>query len=171
MASVLMVIARSEFRDEEYVHPREVLEAAGHTITVASSESGECRGRFGAIATATLSVADARSTSWDSVVFVGGGGAQRFFDDESAHGLARDTLAAGGVVAAICIAPSILARAGLLDGVEATSFSSRLDDLADHGAVVTSMDVVAADRIITANGPEAARAFGQALADALNANT
>lgn len=159
MSEILMVIAQTEFRDEEYEVPRRVFEAAGHHVTVASSTSGSCRGRFGATATADLSVKEAAEKPWDAVVFVGGGGAQVFFDDPEAHRLASDTLGADGVVGAICIAPSILARAGLLKDVRATSFNSRSDDLALHGAAVVDSPVVVDGHIVTGNGPEAASEF------------
>ncbi len=167
MRSVLMVVAQEVFRDEEYVEPKTVLETAGAQVTTASQEAGPATGRFGLTAEAALSVADAVHRQWDAVVFVGGAGAQVYFDDPHAHMLAQTTLTNGGVVAAICIAPSTLARAGLLAGVRATAFPSQEDDLKAHGAVWTGEEVTVDGRIITANGPQAATAFGQAIAEAL----
>lgn len=158
-----MVVAQAEFRDEEYEVPRKVFEAAGHHVTVASSSAGTCRGRFGASAHADLSVEEAAEARWDAVVYVGGAGAQAFFDAPPAHRIARETLASDGIVAAICIAPSVLARAGLLSGVRATSFSSRSDDLALHGAIVVNSPVVVDGRIVTGNGPDAASEFASEI--------
>ncbi len=75
--------------------------------------------------------------------------------------------AAGKIVAAICIAPSVLAHAGLLRGVRATAFSSQHDDLLAHGALWTGDPVTVDGAIITGNGPSAARDLGMAVADAL----
>ena len=167
MPSVVMVIAPTVFRDEEYEQPKEVLEARGADVVTASVAPGTCVGRFGLEATATISVAQAAEQTWDAVVFVGGGGAKVFFEDESAHALARAQTQRGGLLAAICIAPSTLAHAGLLGGVRATAFPDSEDDLKAHGALWTGEPVTVDGHVITANGPEAATAFGETLADAL----
>jgi protease I len=167
MPSVVMVIAPTVFRDEEYAEPRSVLESRGAQVTTASVEPGECLGRFGLKAMATLSVAEAADKPWDAVVFIGGGGARVFFDDPAAHTLARAQAERGGVLAAICIAPTTLARAGLLGGVRATAFPDSEADLKAHGALWTGDRVTIDGRIITGSGPEAATAFGEAIAEAL----
>lgn len=167
MARVLMVIAPAMFRDEEYEHPKAVLESLGASVETASVSAGRCHGRFGTEAQATLSVASADAADYDAVAFVGGPGAEVFFDDPAAHALARAAHDARRVVAAICIAPSILARAGILDGVRATAFPSRREDLLAHGALWTGVPVEVDGSVITASGPDAARDFGRAIADAL----
>ncbi|MCE5203755.1 MAG: DJ-1/PfpI family protein [Actinomycetia bacterium] len=167
MSRVLMVIAPEMFRDEEYEHPKTVLEQRGATVTTASVAPGTCRGKLGMRATATIAVADADARDYDAVVFVGGDGASVFFDDPHAHQLARAASENGRVLAAICIAPGILARAGLLAGRRATAFESEKADLITHGALFTGAPVEVDGRVITANGPAAARLFGEAIADAL----
>lgn len=162
-----MVIAPQTFRDEEYAHPKSVLERRGATITTASTRPGECIGKLGMVATADIALADALDTHWDAVLFIGGAGAQVFFDDPLAHRLAADAAQRGEVVGAICIAPSTLAHAGLLDGVTATAFPSQERDLIEHGAIWCGEPVCIDGRIVTANGPESATAFGEAVADLL----
>jgi protease I len=167
MKTALLVIAQEVFRDEEYAEPKAVLESRGVTVTTASVRPGPAVGKLGMKATAQTSVGDALGTPWDAVVFIGGAGARVFFDDEEAHALARDTLERGAVLGAICVAPSTLARAGLLKGVRATAFESQRDDLHAHGAVWSDLPVIVDGNIITANGPGAATEFGERLAEAL----
>lgn len=167
MTDVVMVIAPTVFRDEEYAEPKAVLEARGAAITTASTAAGRCVGKLGMEATAEISVAEALGRAWDAVVFVGGGGAEVFFDDPAAHSLALEARDRGAVIGAICIAPSTLAHAGLLAERRATAFPSREADLRAHAAVWTGEAVTVDDHIVTANGPEAATAFGEALAEEL----
>lgn len=167
MVDVVMVIAQSVFRDEEYAEPKRVLESRGAHVVTASVAPGECIGKLGMRATADVSVAEATKKEWNGVVFVGGAGAAVFFDDGAAHQLAQDAWGKDAIVSAICVAPSTLARAGLLDGVSATAFPSQEADLRAHGALWTGAKVTVDGRIVTGNGPEAATEFGEAVADAL----
>ena len=167
MKTALMVIAPSHFRDEEYAAPKQILEDHAVSVSTASIDPGECIGKLGMHAIATISVADAARIPFDAVVFVGGAGAAVFFDNPKAHALARQQADAGRVLAAICVAPSILAHAHLLDGVRATAFPSREDDLRAFGAIWTGAPVTRDGQIITANGPDSAREFGAAIVAAL----
>ncbi|MEI8240520.1 MAG: DJ-1/PfpI family protein, partial [Actinomycetota bacterium] len=103
MPSVVIVIAPTVFRDEEYAEPKAILEAHGAQVTTASVAPGECLGKLGMRAVATVSVSEAASRQWDGVVFVGGAGARVFFDDPDAHELAHHQLDRDAVLAAICI--------------------------------------------------------------------
>ncbi len=167
MKTVLMVIAPEDFRDEEYAHPKEVLESRGAEVVTASTRTGTCTGKLGMTATAGVAIAEADALDYDAVVFVGGPGSKVFFDDPFAHSLARAAREEGRVVAAICIAPSVLAHAGLLKGWPATAFETQQSDLEKHGAIWTGDPVTVEGFIITANGPDSARAFGEAIAEAI----
>jgi protease I len=162
-----MVIAPEVFRDEEYAEPKAVLQSRGATVETASTRPGPCRGKLGMTAVASMALADADPADYAAVLFIGGGGAEVFFDDPAAHALAQAAHERGALVGAICIAPSVLARAGLLEDVRVTAFPSRHDDLVAHGALWTGAPVEVDGTLITANGPEAAREFGIAVADAL----
>lgn len=167
MKKVLMIVAPETFRDEEYEHPKQVLESRGAEVVTASVDTGTCTGKFGATAEATVRVAEADALDYDAIVFVGGAGARVYFDDPFAHALARAARQEERVLAAICIAPSILANAGLLRGWPATAYETERENLESHGAVWTGDPVTHEGFTITANGPEAAHAFGEAIATAM----
>ena len=168
MPKVLMIIAQQEFRDEEYLEPKAILEGAGVNVITASVEAGPAKGKLGADATADISIRDANVGDYKAVIFIGGGGASIYFDDPTAHKLAMDARDRGKIVAAICIGPSILANAGLLVGKHATAYSSEENNLKKHGAQWTGKPVEIDGRIVTANGPAAAKDFGKAILDMLH---
>jgi protease I len=168
LRTALMVIAPEVFRDEEYIEPKIVLEDGGVRIKTTSVEAGPCYGKIRAIVVAEAPIAEINPAAYHAVLFIGGAGASVFFDDPAAHELARTMYEDGKVVAAICIAPSTLAHAGLLDGKKATAFESQKEDLEAHGAIFTGNPVEVDGRIVTANGPEAATAFGEAVLKVLN---
>jgi deglycase len=165
---VLMVIAKNKFRDEEYLEPRKALESEGASITVASSSLSMAEGMLGLRVKPDALIGDVKETDYDGIVFVGGGGAREYFDSPVAHALARSFYSHGKLTSAICIAPAILANAGLLKEKKATSFPSSEEILKSRGAVFTMDDVVVDDKIITGVGPEAAKRFGEKLVEVLS---
>jgi protease I len=166
---VLMVVAPHEFRDEEYKEPRAALEAAGYEVVVASLRTGKCEGALGATVEATIAADDVVPTDYAGVVFVGGPGMVAHLNDPRLIACAQGFDEAELVVSAICVAPAILANAGLLDGVEATVFESEEGTLTSGGATPAAGPVVVSGRIITANGPSAAGEFGKRVVETLDA--
>ena len=163
---ILCVIAPERFRDEELAEPKRALEAAGHQVTVASTRKGEALGMLGARVVPDVTIAQARAEDIDLLVIAGGAGApQHLWDSAPLAALARSVHAAGRPVAAICLAPPVLARAGVLAGRRATTFPTEraLAELKRGGATYVREPVVRDGTIITASGPEAAEAFGAAL--------
>lgn len=161
--NMLMIIAPGGFRDEEYFEPKKVFEDSGATVTTASKGVTESKGKLGATAKVDIDIVDAEAADYDAVVFIGGPGTTVYFDDPAAHKLAKDAYSAGKVVAAICIAPSILANAGVLKNHKATAFSSESDNVGSKSKGYTGEDVTVDGKVVTANGPGAATKFGEAI--------
>lgn len=168
MPKVLMLIAPEGFRDEELFHTKEELEKAGVEVEVASSSLKEARGMLGATYSPDKDYREVKEKDYDGIIFVGGIGSSCYFNDQQALKLAKDFFQAGKVVGAICIAPTILVNAGILQGKKATAFPSEKDRIASVGTY-TGKQVEQDGKIITASGPEAARKFGLLLAQALKA--
>lgn len=164
---VVYVIAPERFRDEELLEPKRVLEQAGAAVTVASTRGGVATGMLGAEVRVDCTIQQADAASCDALAIAGGTGAPaHLWDCEPLRALAQSAHAAGKPVAAICLAPPVLARAGLLAGKRATSYPARraIVELKRGGATYVEEPVVLDGTIVTASGPEAAVAFGETLA-------
>ena len=164
---VLLIIAPENFRDEELFRTQEILDDAGAQTEIACSRKGEITGALGGKAEATLTLNDVNTVDFDAIVFIGGSGATVYFDDQTAHQIAKDGLSQGKILAAICIAPVTLANAGLLKGRKATCFQTEAESLKVKGAIYTGKEVEVDGKIITASGPTTAASFGNAIAEAL----
>ncbi len=164
---VLMVIAPKDFRDSEYIEPRSVIENSGAEVKVASIQSGVAIGAEGTKAQIDLTVSEVNIEDFDAVVFVGGPGMAQIIGDESLQVLAKKFYGAGKLTTAICVAPAILAKAGILSGKQATAWSGVKEDLENSGAVYTGEAVTVDGKIITGNGPVAAREFGEKIVEKL----
>ena len=104
---------------------------------------------------------------FDALVFIGGSGAQVYFDYPAAQQLVQVALEKKKVLGAICLAPVILARAGVLKDLPATCYPTLANELVQAGATYTGNPVERQGNIITAKGPAASKLFGQTLVQAL----
>jgi protease I len=169
---ILIVIAPEKFRDEELAEPVAAFTAAGIGYDIASTRRGTCTGMLGAKATATLCLDDIDPKAYDGLIIVGGAGAQaHLWDDEMLQPIVRFFHDKMKPVGAICLAPVVLARAGILKGKKATYFESPVSfrEMKAGGAVLVDEPVVADTRIVTANGPAAAKAFADTVIKMLTA--
>ncbi|MFH1774816.1 MAG: DJ-1/PfpI family protein [Methanobacteriota archaeon] len=167
MPKVLMIIASQRFRDEELLKPKKVLEEQGVEVTIASSSLETATGMLGAKVKPDILLRDARVEDYDAVIFVGGTGAQEYWNDSLAHSIARKAAESKKLLGAICIAPVTLANAGLLAGRKATVWSSEVGKIKSKGANYTGAGVEIDGKIITADGPGSAEKFGWAIANSL----
>jgi protease I len=167
MKKAVFIIAPLNFRDEELREPKAILEKAGVAVTVACSTTSLAKGKSGLTIKPDILLKDVVVAEYDAVVFIGGGGAAVYLDDPQAHRIAQEAQQQARLLAAICIAPAILARAGVLKGKKATVFPDDAAELKNHGALYTGAAVEKDGMIITGSGPQAAVQFGQTLAAAL----
>lgn len=160
---VLFVVAQEGFQEWEYGTPRKILESAGAEVEVASLDSGAAVGSQGLIVRVEYRAKDIRVEDFDAVVFVGGGGMVPLVNEYDLKKLARDFFEAGKIVAAICIAPMLLANEGILNGKNAAIHESAKKEFAEKGVNCVGADVEIDGKIITANGPMAAEKFGKTI--------
>ncbi len=169
MPRLLFVVAPKGFRDEEYFVPKQILEGKGYEIDTASLRRGAVMGAGGGETQANVLVSEVKPEDYAGVVFVGGPGMVDLVNEPAFVDLAKRFYEANKLVAAICVAPGILANAGLLKSVSATCWEGVADLLATKGVVLKPKSVVWAGRIVTASGPLASQEFGETIAQALQA--
>lgn len=164
---VLFIIAKLNFRDEEYLEPKEILEKSGIKVITASSIITEAKGMLGAKVRVDITIDKVNVSDYDAIIFVGGSGATEYFDNKLAHKIANDTISQNKVLGAICIAPVTLAKAGLLKNKNSTVFSSEKEELIKYGAIYKGEGVIVDGKIVTASGPKFAKQFGEKIKELL----
>jgi len=170
---VAIVIAFRGFKDEEFLIPKGILEKAGIKTIVISNKQGVAIGSAGTDIETDLLLEDLDVSGVDAVVFVGGQGALDNLDNEKSYRIARQAVEKDKILGAICISPVILAKAGVLKEKKATVWSPELGKgpariLEDCGAFfIAEKNVVRDGKIITGNGPQAAKDFGETIVDSL----
>jgi len=166
--SVLMVIAPKDFRDEEFKEPHDLFKESGVQVTVASTDTVPAEGMLGMVVTPDITLEQVYSDSFDALVVVGGSGCRMLWDNATLHEIINNFNVTGKTIAAICIAPVVLARAGILKDKKVTVYPTAKDEIGKCGAMYTASDVESCDNIITCSGPKAAKDFAEIILKALN---
>lgn len=165
---VLMVIAPHDFQDHEYFDTKESLTSVGINVDTVSTHSGSCVSTHGKSVFVNSGLDEVDQHLYDGIVFVGGSGVEELFHNQKAIDLALEFYQTEKIVAAICWAPVILVKAGILGaGKKATCWAGAKADLAAVGVEYLEQSVVLDGKIITAEGPTVAHEFGQTIAGAL----
>jgi protease I len=169
---IAMVIAFKNFRDEEYFVPKDLFTVAGGIVKTISTEKGIASGADGGQVAVDFLISEVNLDSFDAVVFVGGPGTFEYLDNSNVYDLINSAISKKKLVGAICAAPAVLAKAGALQGKQATVWTSSMDKslvkvLEDNGATYIEKQVVVDGLIITGSCPEAADAFGMSIIEAL----
>lgn len=164
---ILMIIGSSNYRDEELLEPKKIFEDEGAKVVIASTTLEPIKGMLGKIVKADILIDDVKVDDYEAIIFVGGAGAKEYWDNEKAHQIAKDAIEKEKKLGAICIAPVILAKAGVLKDKKATVWKSERKQLTDKGAEYTGKYLEVDGNIITADGPQSARYFGLAILNAL----
>ena len=162
---VLMILADG-FEETEAIAVADVLRRLKIDVTVAGLDSREPAGAHGFKVKAGVLLEKCAAEPFDGVFLPGGmPGAANLLHSEAVRELLRRIDREGGVVSAICAAPIVLARAGLLDGKRFTVYPGFEQYL---GGMTPTGELAECDgRVVTGKGPGAVFAFAAKLAAAL----
>ncbi len=165
--SVLMVIAPRDFRDEEFKAPYDLLTKSGVKVVVASTDTTPARGMLGLVVKPDITLEQVNTDDFDGLVVVGGAGCEQLWDNATLHKIVQDFNAGSKLVAAICLAPMVFARAGILQDKIVTAYPSVRDEIGKSCARCTDSDIEVSGNVITCSGPGAAPDFADAILNML----
>ncbi len=163
---IAMIIAKQGFRDEEFLVPFEYFSNNGADVDVVSTEAGECTGKLGAKVNADRSFDDVDAKDYDAILLVGGPGSHELVGNPMLEKIIKESVSSGLMVAAICFAPMILGKAGVLEGKRVTAWNNdgkQKPILEQSGAEFVDEDVVVDGKLIAADGPKSAQKFAETI--------
>lgn len=169
MPKVLVPLAQG-CEEIEAVTIIDLLRRAQIDVTSAGLEAqpGLVRAARGTVLLPDTPLDEALQSDYDMIALPGGlPGADHLNNDERIVQLVQKMAAADKYTCAICAAPRVLARAGVLEGKRATSYPGTLDKMEIPGMTYTGEAVTVDGRIITGRGPGPAMDFALALIEAL----
>jgi protease I len=165
----IAMLVEDEFEDRELTGPLEALRAAGATVSVVGATRGTSyRGKRGdATVTSDLAAGETSMRDFDALVIPGGHAPDKMRLRHAMVDLARDAMAAGKPVAAICHGPQLLISANALRGRTLTCWPSIAIDVMNAGGLYVDKPVVEDGNLITSRKPDDVPVFSDAIIRAL----
>lgn len=164
MPTVLAILAEG-FEEIEAVTPIDLLRRAGAEVTVAAlDENIHVTGRNGITVHADTTLAAVATKTFDCLLLPGGPGVKHLRAAPPVRELVRRQNAAGGWIAAICAAPTVLHDAGSLQDHRYTAHFSVGNELP---RLLADERVVVDGHIITSRGAGTALDFGLIIVEKL----
>ena len=150
------------FEETEALAPLDILRRGGVEVQTVGVTGGYVIGAHGITVKADILPPSASKENTEAVILPGGGvGTQNLDASVLVKEAVQSAYSSGKLICAICAAPSVLGKMGLLRGKKATcypGFEKYLD-----GAELSEANVAESGNVITANGMGAALDFGFAV--------
>ncbi len=159
MGKTVYILLAEGFEEIEAITPADILRRMDINAVLVGVSSKQVKGAHGFELTADMTLNRASATLPDAVLLPGGmPGAKNLDACRPVRDMISRVAESGGIVAAICAAPMVPGRMGLLKGKKATCYPGFEEHL--EGAELQKAPVVADGNFLTANGPGAAAEFG-----------
>ena len=160
---MIYVFLANGFEEIEALAPVDFLLRAGVNVKTVGVSGKFCRGAHGINVEADILLEDVVLDENVQGIILPGGmpGAENLNNSEDVQKAIDYCAENGKIIGAICAAPFILGRKGLLNGKNATCFPGFEDEL--EGASLVESGVIIDGNIVTAKGAGVAWEFGAAI--------
>ncbi len=167
---MVYVFLANGFEEIEALCPVDLLRRAGVEVTTVGIGSEVIRGAHGITVHADIPDIMYKDPSPEMIILPGGmPGAENLDRSRIVDTAINIASKKGAYIAAICAAPFLLGKRGILRGKKAVCFPG-FEDMLDGASIVDGDSVVIDGNIITAKGMGAAVSFGLALVSLLCGN-
>ena len=159
---MVYIILGKGFEPVEAIAPCDILRRGGVDVKLAGIGGKTVEAAHGVTVAADCTVEEIDQNALEMIVLPGGlGGVESILGCKAALEIVNRAWDGGKYVAAICAGPTVLAKAGLLEGRKACCYPGMEDQLT--GALACTEAVVADGSIITSRGLGTAIPFALAL--------
>ncbi|MCF7901628.1 DJ-1/PfpI family protein [Candidatus Woesearchaeota archaeon] len=169
---ILLIIAQNGFRDEELLEPKKILKEAGFSVIVTSETKGKCIGSHGVEIESDISLNEINASEYVAAFIIGGPKSPLLMELDDVGIIMKDLKDSNKLFGAICLGPMVLASFDLIKGYAATVYKTEqsLSMFKEKNVSYVEDRIVIDRNLLTANGPLAAKEFGEKIVFLLNKN-
>lgn len=163
---MVTIILGNGFEEIEAVAPCDILRRGGVEVTYAGIGGTLIKGGNGITVRADCTVEELDLDKVEMIVLPGGmGGVRSILGSEAAMNAVKTVYEQGKLTAAICAAPTILAKLHITDGKHATVYPGMEPDMGT--AIMEDTNAIRDGNVLTGRAPGAALDFGYLLLETL----
>lgn len=163
---MVAILLGEGFEETEAIAPYDLLKRAGVDVCFAGVGGLTVKGSHGICVQAECAAEELQADRLEMIVLPGGlRGVQTLSESQAAMELTKQVWQNGAFVAAICAAPTILAKLGITDGRKATCYPGMESKM--PGAKMQKKSAVTDGKLITGRAAGSAMNFGLELVKAL----
>lgn len=156
--SVLIFLPAKDFNEQEYLIISNQLLKSNYKIFIASDSPFICVGSNGLKVKNDVQLYNVHHENFFGFVLIGGNGVRQYWNNKLLQNIAKKFYENKKVIGAICAAPIVLAKAGLIKE-KATCFIDDKKELEREGIEFQNSPVFVENKIITAQNPQASGDF------------
>lgn len=165
--SVLVFLPAHDFNEQEYLIISNYLEKASYQKFIVSDSSFLCVGSNSLKVKNDVQLYNANEGNFAGFIIVGGNGTRNYWGNSSLRNLVKKFASNKKPIGAICSAPVVLAKAGLLTET-ATCFKDDKKELEREGVKFQDLSVVKVNNIVTGQDPTSSTEFINAFLNELS---
>lgn len=164
---MVYVMLGEGFEEAEAIVPVDLLRRAGVEVQLAGVSGHKVTSSHGVAVECDCTLKELDEEAMEMLILPGGlGGVESILNSERALGVIQRAGDRGAYIAAICAAPTILARLGMLDRRKAVCYPG-MEDLMLSAVVQRGTPVVVDGHLVTAEAAGSSFAFGFKLVEIL----
>jgi protease I len=152
--SLLVFLSENEFNEIEYLTVRDKLMASGIGLQIISDRIGICTGNNGLKVASEINLMNVKVNNFLGIIIIGGNGIRRHWMNQSLHQILKKFNCKNKLIAAICAAPVILAKAGIENFNISSCINSDKNEIIKSGIKFCEENVVNSGNIITASSED-----------------
>lgn len=165
--SVLLLLPQINFNEKEFLTIKKKLQNRSINLFIASLKKEACRGEKNLIVFPDVDLFNIKSSNFEALVMIGGKGCYELAENESILRIVKNFFEKKKIIGAICGAPFILAKAGILTDKKIACHPSIKNYLNNFSAIVLPLDIVKDENIITAKDENCSEAFADTILEEL----
>lgn len=148
--SIVIFIAQKDFDEQEFIIAKSYLQKNKYNIFICSDSVTVCTGNNGMKVKNDIHLNNLKYSNFAGILLIGGKGIVDYFKNNLLINQIKLFNQNKKTLGAICAAPVILAKAGLLKNLKSTCNINYKKELEREGAIYLSESVVVDNNIVTA---------------------